>query len=304
MDVAATYAPARLPAEIYGVLPPEDLTSVNATRSFSVGGGELTLDVYAGRSSQTMRTWARDGLSGVIPAGASFVHLSNAVQGLVATWSGPDSKARLGMHHVVVTLPPGNVAPLRPVWVPLGPSLGYWQTSNHMPGPGVQALSRLKNLYLAAGVEFSPAPGWTVTSELNRERPLSTECGVDIRGAYVTVQRQLGRWSPYATLARLATLGTTRAWARTLDETTLPAAMPGAAMLNASMRVAADAVPVFDQSSVAVGAGFALSPTQVLKAEWLHLRAGAAGLFDLPAGQPLFQPRSADVLTLTYSFTF
>lgn len=300
MDVAATYAVARLPAEVYGVLPPEDLDSVNVTRSWSVGSGELTLDAYTGRSTQTVRTWAREGLGTVMPAGANFIRMTTAVQGLVATWNGPDSKARLGLHRVVVTPPASIAVPVRPVWVAVGPGLGYWKSSAAMPGPDVETLSQVKNYYLAAGVEFSPAPGWRVTSEINRVRPMNTERGIDTRGAYVTVLRQLGRWSPYATYGRLISPALNRAWARTLDETSLP----GAEMLNASMRVAADAVPVYDQHSVALGTAYALAPNSLLKAEWLHLHADASGMFDLPAGQRLFQPRSVDVLTVNYSVTF
>lgn len=300
MDVAATYAMARLPAEVYGVLPPEDLDSVNVTRSWSVGSGELNLDAYGGRSRQTVRTWARNGLGTVMPAGASFLSMTTSVQGLVATWNGTDSKARLGVHRVVVTPPAGISVPVRPVWVPVGPGLGYWKSSPDVPGPEVETVNRVRNFYLAAGVEFSPAPGWKITAEANRVRPVGTERGIDTRGAYVTVLRQCGRWSPYATYGRLSSPDVNRAWARTLDETTLP----GADMLNASMRVAADAVPVYDQHSVALGAAYAPSANRMLKAEWLHIQSQVSGLFDLPPGQPLFKPRSTDVLSLSYSITF
>jgi len=304
LDVAATYTPARLPAETYAVLPPENLDSLNLTRSWSTGSGEVTLDVYGGRSKQTLRVWVRDGLGEALPTGANFIRMTTKAEGLVATWNGADSKARLGVHRVIVTPPPAVAVVVRPSWVPLGPGLGYWQTSPGMPGPGVDTLSSVKSYYLTGGVEFSPAPGWKVATELNRVRPVGTERSIDTRGGYIAVTRQLGRWSPYATYGRLMSSGTSLAWARTLDETTLPVGLPGAEPLNASMRASAEAIPVYDQRSWAFGGAYAVSPTAKLKAEWLHTRAKVSSMFDLAPGEKLFQTRSIDVLSVNYSFTF
>jgi hypothetical protein len=304
LDVAATYAPARLPVETYCVLPPEDLDSVNLTRAWSAGSGEITLDAYAGRSKQTMRVWVRDGIGAELPRGANFIHLTTEARGLVLTWNGSDSKARLGMHRVVVTPPSEMTVLVRPTWVPLGPGIGYWQTLPGVPGPGVDTVSQIKTYYLAGGLEFSPVPGWTVTGEYNRVRPVGTERSIDSRGGYLSVQRSLGRWTPYLTYGRLVSSGTSLAWAHTLDNTRLPDSLPFGPAVNASMRAAADTAPVFDQRSWAFGSAYALSATSKLKAEWLHTRARVSSQFDLPSGEPLFQPRSVDVLTLNVAFTF
>lgn len=304
LDVAATYNPARLPAEVYAVLPPDNLDSLDITRSWSLGDGELSLDVYGGRSKQTLRIWIRDGVGPALPAGANFIRMTTEAQGLVATWLGPDTKARVGLHRVVVTPPSDMAIVAQPSWVALGPGLGFWQTAPDMPGPGVETVTRLKSWYLAGGLEFSPAPGWRVATEVNRVRPVGTQRSIDTRGGYVSVTRQIGRWSPYVTFGRLKSSGSSLAWARTLDETTLPSVVPGSALLNASMRASADTAPVYDQHSWSFGGAYALSPTQKLKAEWQHTRAEVSSMFDLPPGEKLFQPRSVDVLSLNYSFTF
>jgi hypothetical protein len=304
LDVAATYDQARLPAEIYGVLPSEDLDSINVTRSWSLGSGDISLDVYGGRSKQSMRVWVREGVAQALPSGANFLQMTSEAQGLVATWNGADSKARLGVHRVVITPRSGITLLVRPSWAALGPTLGYWQTHPDMPGPGVETVKSIENYYLAGGFEFSPLAGWRVTSEFNRIRPVGTERSIDTRGAYVNVTRQLDRWSPYVTWGRLQSSAQSLAWARTLDETTLPAGLPGASELNASMRAAADTAPVYDQTSWAVGGAYAITPASKLKAEWLHTRAKVSSMFDLPSGEKLFQPRSVDVLSVNYSFTF
>lgn len=304
LDVAATYTQARLPPETYAVLPPENLDSVNLTRTWPLGSGEMALDLYSGRSKQTLRTWVRDGIGDALPAGANFIRMTTEAQGLVATWSDADAKARLGMHRVVVTPPSHLAIVVRPTWVPLGPGLGYWQTTPGIPGPGVETVSSVTSYYLTGGVEFSPAPGWKVASELSRVRPVGTDRSIDTRGGYLSVTRQLGRWSPYLSFGRLVSSDTSLTWARTLDETTLPAGLPGAEPLNASMRVSAELAPVYDQRSWAFGAAYALSATGRLKAEWLHTRATVSSMFDLPSGARLFQPRSVDLLSVNYSFTF
>ncbi|MCK6427193.1 MAG: hypothetical protein L6Q75_19220 [Burkholderiaceae bacterium] len=304
LDVAATYNAARLPAEVYAVLPPDNLDSLDITRSWSIGDGELSLDVYGGRSKQTLRAWVRDGIGEELSTGANFIRMTTEAQGVVATWLAPDTKARLGLHRVVVTPPAGMAVVEEPSGVPLGPGVGFWQTAPGMPGPGVETVAHLKSWYLAGGVEFSPAPGWRVTMELNRVRPVNTQRSIDTRGGYLSLTRQIGRWSPYLTFGRLKSSGSSLAWARTLDETTVPSAVPGSTLLNASMRASADAVPVYDQRAWSFGGAYALSPTHRLKAEWLHTRAEVSSMFDLAPGEKLFRPRSIDVLSVNYSFTF
>lgn len=303
MDVGATYNDARLPADLYGILSTNDFTGAHVTRAWTVGDSDVSLDLYHGRATQTQRIWLREG-AGPVAAGASVWDVVTKAQGISATWTDATSKARLGLHRVVVTPQDGQALAVRPTWVDLGPGFGYWQTSNALPGPGVEMTRSIENYFLTAAGEYSPAAGWRLAGEIGRVRQLKTDRGVDALLGYFTVTRTIDRLSPYVTLAALRSSARSREWTRRLDETTVPAGVPGADALNASMRASADATPVSDQRSWAFGSAYAVSSTAKLKAEWLHTRAKVSSMFDLPSGERLFQPRSVDVLSVNYSFTF
>ncbi|BDI03552.1 hypothetical protein CATMQ487_05220 [Sphaerotilus microaerophilus] len=303
MDVGATYNEARLPAELHNIVPTTDFTGAHLTHSWSIDDSDFSVDVYKGRASQAKRVWLRDG-AGPLPSGAMVWDVTTVAQGLVVTWSEAASKVRLGLHRVEVS-PRGNAQlPVRPTWAPLGPGFGYWQTSNELPGPGVEMARSIDNDFLSLGFEASPAAGWHLTGEYGRIRQRKTERSIDAQTGYLTLTRELGHWSPYLTFARLFSSPRSREWARQLDETTVPAYVPGGDLLNASMRASADSVPVYDQRSWALGMAHALTPTQRVKAEWLHTRAKVSSMFDLLPGEKLFQTRSVDVLSVNYSFTF
>lgn len=304
LDVGATYDEARLPADIYGIVPTTDFKGLRLTRSWAITDGDLSLDAYHGKARQSKRVWVREGLPGLVSAGAMFREVNTQASGLVATWNDSSTKARIGLHRVLTSRRGGSALPVRPTWVDLGPGIGYWQTESELPGPGIATVQRIENTMLTLGTEFSPLPGWKVIGEYGRLRQVNTERSVDSTGGYVTLSREIAAFTPYVTLSRLFSSSVSREWTRRLDETTVPAVVPGAGLLNASMRISADSVPVYDQWSQALGGSYALSPTHKLKAEWMRTRAKAPGMYDLPSGAKLFQRRSVDVLSLSYSFVF
>ncbi|MCK6427195.1 MAG: hypothetical protein L6Q75_19230 [Burkholderiaceae bacterium] len=304
LDVGSTYTEARLPAEVYTMVPTNDFQGLHLSRSWELADGELSLDAYRGKANMVKRVWMREGMPGQMAAGVQFRDVTTTVQGLVATYDGTALKWRLGGHRARTEQRDGGTFVLRPAWAPLGPGIGYWQTHPALPGPGVEVAHRFENTMLTLGAEWRPRPGWMLAAEYGRIRQVDTERSLDSTGGYLTVSRDFGRLTPYLTWSRLFSSPVSRRWARTLDETTVPAMVPGSTVLNASMRAAADSVPVYDQHAWAFGAAFALSPTHKLKAEWLHTRAEVSSMFDLAPGEKLFRPRSIDVLSVNYSFTF
>lgn len=302
LDVGATYDEARLPADIYGIVPTTDFRGAHLTRSWDVADGELSVDAYHGSARQSKRIWIRQGLPGVVESGPMFRQVDTRATGLVATWTGNrDGKLRAGLLHVRLKSRDGAELPVRPTWVSLGPGMGFWSERS---GYGATTTPHFDNTMLTLGSEFSPQPGWKVITEYGRIRQLNTERSIDSTAGYLTVSREIAAFTPYVTLSRLFSSSASRAWARRLDETTLPAGMPGAEALNASMRISADSVPVYDQRSWAVGGAYALSPTHKLKAEWMRTQSKVSSMLDLPAGEKMFKRRSVDVLSLTYSFVF
>lgn len=305
LDVGQTYDELRLPAELYSLAPTNDFAGASVARGWSLDGGDLTLEAYRGSTTLVKRFALRSGLPPQVPAGAFYRDVETTVQGVVATWRGPRLSGRIGLHHARTERPDGAAEFLvRPVWAPLGPGIGYWQTSNLLPGPGVENVDHISNLVLFAGAEAQLGGGWRVAAELGRVKQRKTELGLNATGGYATVYRSFGRFTPYASLAGLNTDGAGARWSRELEATRLPALVPGADALNASMQLTADTLPVYRQSSLALGSSVALSASSKLKFEWMHVRTRNSRMLDLPAGEPLEKPRSLNVGSVGVSAVF
>jgi hypothetical protein len=304
LDVGQTYDELRLPSELYSLLPANDFTGAHLTRSWNLEDGELNLDLYRGASHLNIRYWLREGVPGALPAGALVPDMHITMHGLVFTWRGAAITARSGLHHARVRNADGSPLVLRPSWAELGPGLGYWQTRNDLPGPGVPTAGSAGNLILTASVEAALGSGWRLAAEGAHGHMRTLESGLSFSGGYVTAYRSWSGLTGYATLASIRPDRRARAWARTLEGTVLPAVVPGAAVLNATMRTFADTIPLYDQRSLALGAAYALTPRSKLKAEWLHARVRGAQFIDRPAGEALTQPHRVNVFSASYSFVF
>lgn len=311
LDVGQTYDEARLPTEFYLLAPTSDFNGLNLSRSLAVADGELSVDGYLGQTTLTKRSWQREALPSPVPgqpplhnAGPQYRQADVDAVGGVLTWRAPDTTLRAGMHRLTVGLSDGRRVLARPVWAPLGPGLGYWQTSNQLPGPGVQEATRFREWLYAVGVDHRFDARWRVAAELMRLRQSGTVMAVDAWAAAATVSRQWRAFTPYVSLAAAHSTQDSTAMARALDSTRLPDALPGASLLNGSMRAAADQTLIFRQASLALGSSWALDTHSKLKLEWMHTRAQQSQLIDVPAGEPLARPRHVNVLSLSYSFVY
>jgi hypothetical protein len=90
-----------------------------------------------------------------------------------------------------------------------------------------------------------------------------------------------------------------------LDATMLPGTDPDTLAINASQRAAADAYPVIFQTSLALGASFAVNATSKLKLEWLNTQIGRrSSLIDSPAGGEPIRHQAVRVWSVNYNFVF
>lgn len=311
LDVGQTYDEARLPTEVYTLAPTSDFAGLNVSRSVSLDEGELSIDAYVGNTRTDKRSWARGpipspvpGAPDLAPAGAQFRNANVDLSGLVLTWRDPERTVRLGAHRLDIGLTGGAVMPVRPVWAALGPGLGYWQTSPLLPGPGVATLRKPTEWMFSAGIDQRLPQGWRTQLELARIRQGGTVMALDAWVGAATLSRSWGPFTPYLGWSAARSTPDSLRVVRDLESTTVPAAVPGAALLNASMRYAADSVLVYDQHSLALGSSWALGPTTKLKLEWMQTRARLSTLIDVPAGEPLERPRRVNVLSLSYSFVY
>jgi hypothetical protein len=111
--------------------------------------------------------------------------------------------------------------------------------------------------------------------------------------------------TPYVTASRVLSAPYQRQWAQRLRGSDLPAAIPGAAMINLAQHAAADTMVTYDQSSLALGLSYALAPNARLKAEWMRTRIGSTtSSASLLPGMPYPSNSRIDVLSLNVSFDF
>lgn len=72
----------------------------------------------------------------------------------------------------------------------------------------------------------------------------------------------------------------------------------------ASQKFFADIILPYDQSTVALGTTYRLTPTSLLKAEWSQANTGvASSLVDAPSGDDS-SDKSINVFSISYNFTF
>lgn len=307
LDVGQTYDEIRLPTELYALAPTSDFDGLNLTHSMEVHDGDLSIDGMVGQARLYKRAWIREAIPSPVPgappaleAGAIFRKAEVSLASLVLTWQDETQRLRLGAHHVTIRTLGGEGVIERPVWADLGPGIGYWQTSNMMPGPGVTPVSRAVEWLFTASGEWRLGGGWRVAAEALRLKQSRTQMVIDGWAGYTTVYRQVGAFTPYVMLAGAKASSVSEYWSRQLDTTTVP----GGSLLNATMRASADTVYLETQSSVAIGTSYALTPTSKLKAEWLHTHARNTMLIDVPAGEPRERRRRVNVLSASLSFVF
>ncbi len=305
LDVGVTYDLARLPVEMYSIVPSSDFVGAAAARTWTLGERELALDAYAGEIGTTARFWLRDGLPPQIGAGASFREIRVRSAGLVLTMRSASGSWRAGVHSARTSLRSGAPMVVSYPFVELAPGLGYYQVSDQLPGPGVRVADSVRNLIYTVGADQALAPGWRVMAEFAATVQHGTELGSDSRGGYVALLHTMGRFTPYVSWARLKSSDGRLDWAERLTNNGLPATIPGAALINAAQRVAGEAGYAVDQRTLAVGASYAVRQGQKVKLAWSHTRIGRLSRFvDTLPGSDTPSRTGIDVLSASYSFSF
>ena len=305
LEVGLAHDMARLPYEMYSITPTNDFRGFFGTRSLFVDAREFSLDGYAGQTDAWVRTWARDGVPGGVPAGANFMQVHVRVMGLVLTGRDPTLTWRLGYHSTRTRRGDGRQLPVTFPRVDVAPGIGYWQIDNALPGPGVPGVSTIRNHIVTAGFEWQLGEGWRVAGEALQMKQRDTEAGSEQRSAYLALFKQIGRFTPYVSLARERSGGKLLEWRRRLVSNPMPAFIPGADQINAANRFAGETLFAYDQHSLALGLSYAIAPQAKLKAEWMRTKVGeASNHFDTPPGQADAQGLRVDTLSVNFNVAF
>lgn len=305
LDVGQSHDMARLPTEMYSIIPSNDFNGLSLTKTWQQGEtGEVSLDAYVGRSRTAARLWQRDGLPPYLPAGPAFADITVRVSGLVLTLRDADLQLRAGVHRAATARTNGQPVPVNFPYVQAGPGVGYYQVDASMYGPGIATVNPLHNTIATLGAEYAVGNGWGLAAEFARDFQHGSELGSDTRGGYVAVSRRIGDFTPYTSVAALRSSRVSMDW---YDQLTAPLSpyLPGAAQIAAVQRLAAEGIYATDQRSLAIGSAYHLSPTSKLKLEWMRTRIGRMSrLVDTPAGSASPRNTHVDVLSLNYNFVF
>jgi hypothetical protein len=290
LEVGQTYDFARLPVEMYAITPTQDFTGLYGSHSWWPGQGELSVEAMYGLSPLWHRSHLRD-------LGTRFSKLDTQVFSLVANWRDDRGRWRAGWHHARSRSADGSGIPVDYPFVAPGFYL--------VQGPGVPTTRHVSNDVLVVGGDVQLAPGWRLIAEAARNFQHEMHVAPGSAGGYLALVRQQGAWSPYISLARLVSLGAGARQVDQLDATVLPGTDPDTLAINASQRAAADAYPVIFQTSLALGASYAVNATSKLKLEWMDTQIGRrSSLIDSPAGGEPMRHQDVRVWSVNYNFVF
>ena len=267
-DVGVTYEFARLPTEMYSIAPGNEFNGISFSRYWNRSNGDLTLDGYWGSTDLNSRYWFRDGVPSIQSAGASFrkIYLSGA--GLVLSYKTDENSLRIGLHSASGKQNDDLPLPATFPFVSLLPGVGYFQVDNSLPGPGIPRINSIRNTIATIGADISLSHDFRMMGEYAItlvNNPSAKIANASKRG-YVSLLRKVDKWTPYVTYAFLRSDADQLALYQRVNGNSVPSAVPGFALINASQRAGADAMLTYDQHSVAIGTSYSLSPTSKIKA--------------------------------------
>lgn len=281
MDVGVTYDQLRLPAEFYSLSPVYDMWGGTAMHTWQRSDAEITLEGYVGYSRVYSRYAWSDG-------SVHYYDHDMILGGVVASYVLPRLTLRASLNLGRLFSPDGS--DIYPDGIGssdiAGETLYFYDGLRHSAGIGA----------VTVGLDWQIDDGWRLTAEYGARR-LDVANGRNSHGAYVTLARRLGAWTPYISLAGLTSDGDILDWYGTIDGSPVPALSGLGSSYHSEV---ANTLGAYEQASLMLGASYSLSPTTRIKAEWMHTRVGtASSLFD--GG---FSGGSANVFSLAVAKSF
>jgi hypothetical protein len=295
-EVGVTYDQARLPVELYSLSPVYDIDGGAFARTWTDQSSETSLDGYWGKSRIKQRLpFQPDTIQPFI----SDKYLPESIQfmGVVLTYATGPATFRGGVHRATLHADQGRQFLEGP-------------TPEAVPGPTpfgglLYVPGAVSEKVVVKAVTFGAdwrAGNWRMSGEYGRRMVAGTKMASTIDSAYVNVAYVSGKWTPYATYARILSAPSSRNYYKELVGTPVPLAVQGAPFFLAPgyHRSIADAIFLFDQHSVMLGASYNLTLASKLKLEWMRTRIGLTSA--LVDGD--IHNKSFGVFSMSYNFAF
>jgi len=304
IDVGATFDFARLPAEVYTTSQATDGDGLFVSKTWNMDAGELTLNGYSGSAKTHYRFYRREDMPPLTSSGSYFVPVKVTANGLALTLQRDDNTFRVGAHDTYTKITDDQVMPVTFPYVAIMPGVGYYQTSNLVPGPGVSNETKIHAVVYTLGADVVVGNGFRVMGEYVRRDVRNISTGPDSQGAYLAVLKPIGAWTPYISAARLESMSQTRDLYNKVNSNTVPGFIPGAAQINATQRAGADGIIAYDQTTWALGTSYRVTPTSKVKAEWARTQTSdMSSLIDAPPGGESGK-KAVNVFSFSYNVVF
>lgn len=305
-DIGTSFATARLPIEVYATSSTMDFQGLAFAKTWLIGENELTLDSYWGKTNSSWRFYARDPNNLLTPTGASgefFSPLAMTSKGLRLSLQQGEDTYQAGMHFSSTTSRGSNLGPS--TYVP-GAALPGLAGTYYMPSPNTQF--KIDATVVNFGMSVDLGHGFRTTNEYVRRKNPSSELGPDSESFYLMLQNEFDKWTPYVSYAQITTKN--RALYQAVNNAKvqalvpMPALVAAAQTINASQRMMADAMVVYDQYTWALGTSYTLDRNSRVKAEWAVTQTGVGSSFidARPAGDS--GNKRISVISLSYHFVF
>ena len=289
-EVGVTYYQARLPQEVYSLSPVYDFDGGAFTKTWSRETSETNLDAFWGKSELKFRLFSRDAAQPI------YVPEKVKAQGLILSHTRGSLLLRGGAARATIEIEDRTITDtFSPTSIPFPPPIGG---TLYLPS---NAVSKVYLTVLSLGADWHPGD-WRVTGEYVQRIVKDTQIGPGSKSAYVTLARQIGKWTPYVTYARLLSDPETRRIYQAVNGTPVPLAAQGSpTFLPANFhRSLADSIFVFDQYSTMLGASYGFSATSMLKLEWMQTHIGLTSV--LVDGD--VHNKQFNVFSVSYSMAF
>lgn len=285
-DVGATFDFARLPQEVYSISPLTDLVGLGVSKTWFGESMDWIAEAYAGKVETNWRYYGREIRPDQGSPGSWFFTYNVKSAGLVLTARSLDHTFRIGAHRVAVTRDGAKIG--RPI---VNAGGIYTFGSGGDDKLIIPLFTAGASIQLPADIRLIGEYAWIKVDS-------STSEGLDRWGAYLSLSKRIGDWTPYVYYAKAKSKDSALAKYQAINSNVVP--LPYAA----SQKFFADIIVPYDQSTVALGATYRLTPSALLKAEWSQANTGvASSLVDAPSGGDSADKR-INVFSLSYNFTF
>lgn len=292
-DVGATFDFARLPQEVYSIAPMTDIVGLGISKTWVGDNLDWILEAYTGEAKIHWRFHGRERTMDQASPGSWFLPVNIRSSGLVLTARSIDNTFRIGVHEVEASRDGAKIG-ASVIHTPIAPGVGVYSV-----GPDGSDKIIVPVYTLGASV-LLPAD-FRLTGEYARISVDTVSEGLSRWGGYLALSKRIGAWTPYVYYAKIKSTDSALEQYRKINGNTLPAPFSA---LNPGQKLMADITVPFDQSTLALGTSFRLTPNSLVKTEWSQVRTGEVSSFiDAPSGGDSAHKR-INVFSLSYSFTF